>query len=193
MSIFPPPVPSTQPTTQAGYTLAALAARLADIEQAISALQLHLASPQSFRIGQLEDVAQGGILLATGQDIRISDGHAPTFDRTSGLHVPRPVLAELTFHWRTSDGDLVEGVSDDHHSRWDADIIGHTIRTTTYSTPFTITAYVNGAPIQSCPVTSSLETFVLTAVPIIPTDTVTVDATSPGTGNKGVIVHCLLG
>ncbi len=193
MSVFPPPVPSTQPTTQAGYTLAALAARLADMEQAISALQLNLASPQSFRIGQLEDVAQGGILLATGQDIRISDGHAPTFDRTSGLHVPRPVLAELTFHWRSIDGAIIVGVSDDHHSRWDADIIGNTIRTTTYSTPFTIDVAVNGVIIQSCPVTSALETFPLTAVPIVPADTVTVNASTPGTGNLGVIVHVLLG
>ncbi len=193
MSIFPPPVPSTQPTTQAGYTLAALAARLGDIEQAISALQLNLASPQAFRIGQLEDVAQGGILLATGQDITISDGHAPTFDRTSGLHVPRPVLAELTFHWRTTDGAITAGVSDNHHSRWDADILGATIRTTTYSTPFAIDLAVNGGIIQNCPVTSNLETFPLTAVPIVPTDTVTVNASTPGTGNLGVIIHVLLG
>ncbi len=193
MSTFPPPVPSTQPTTQAGYTLAALAARLADIEQAISVLQLNLASPQSFRIGQLEDVAQGGILLATGQDITISDGHAPTFDRTSGLHVPRPVLAELTFHWRTTDGDLIEGVSDNHHSRWDANTLGATIRTTNYSTPFTIELFVNGGMIQSCPVTSADETFPLTAVPVVRADNLTVDATSPGSGNQGVVVHWLLG
>ncbi len=104
-----------------------------------------------------------------------------------------PNLSTLLFQWRSSDGDLASGVSDPHHSRWQATIIGAAIDVATFSSNFTIVVYVNGVAVpglDSCNMTGSAAQFLCAPLPIRPySDLVTVDATSPGTGNLGVVVH----
>lgn len=108
-----------------------------------------------------------------------------------------PVFAELIFHWPSSAGALASGVSDAHSARWQCSVLGLYVDVTTFSTSFDLTVYVNGVAVSGLnpvTVTGGGQEFPCNPAALLPrTDLVTVNATSPGTGNLGVVARVLTG
>ena len=132
---------------------------------------------------QYDTVAQNARLLQT---LRSSPA-TPTVGPGASL----PTFAVASFHWPTSAGAITAGMSDSRTVRQVCSVVAATIDVTTYSTAFTIQVYVNGVSILSCPVGGAGvgQRFLCNPVALVPySSTISVNATSPGTGNQGVFV-----
>jgi hypothetical protein len=104
-----------------------------------------------------------------------------------------PTFAGLTWHWPTSAGAITAVVSDRKSLRWACNVVAAVIDVTTFSTNFTIEVFKNGTlvPGLTCAITGAGvgQRFICNPTPVVPySDYFTVEPTSPGTGNEGIIV-----
>ena len=93
-------------------------------------------------------------------------------------------------------GGLSSAESDPLHARYPCNIIGVSADLGTYAASCVFTVKVNGTVVATVTMTSA-STGLLTVSgnpPLVAyTDLVTVDCTSPGSGNEGLVVHVELG
>jgi len=105
-----------------------------------------------------------------------------------------PIMGEVTFHFPTGAGALVSGVSDSRTVRFPCTVASAVIDVTTFTNAFTIVVLKNGTTIPglTCAISAAGhgQRFLCNPTPLVPyVDTLAVNATSPGTGNLGVLVH----
>lgn len=116
------------------------------------------------------------------------DGHAPVFDQAEGIFKPSPVMATLLF---SMPGALVTGISDPMHARYPCNIVAISADLSTFTGVVDVDLLVNGTVIHSLAIPSSSTGLVsVTSTPLAAyTDLVTVQTTSVGSGNMGLVVH----
>jgi hypothetical protein len=105
-----------------------------------------------------------------------------------------PTNAELVFNFPTWAGNLTTGMSDFKVVRWQCAVIGAWFNVTTFGGAFTIVVYKNGTAIPglTCNVGGDGQEFLCSALLCIPGDKISVNATTPGSGNQGIVVNVRL-
>jgi hypothetical protein len=122
-------------------------------------------------------------------------GHAPVFDPTNdkptGSFQPSPVLATMLF---AMPGALTLATSDPMHARYDCNIVGFAADLTMFGSAFDVLVTVTGphAATQTVNVSANPLGFVPVSAPMplqAYQDQVTVETTSIGSGNAGLVFH----
>jgi hypothetical protein len=177
------PAPATGPRNLPSINLAAIKARLLSLDSRIKNIEKNR-TPAPVKIHQISNASQMSMAQAGHTAVLNPDNSVPT-----GAYQPSPVLATLLFNM---PGALSLATSDPMHSRYQSNVVGVSADLTTYSTNVTFEVLVNGAVVSTVTMTSATSGLINIAAhtPLNPyTDLVTVQTTSIGSGNLGLVVH----
>jgi hypothetical protein len=178
------PTGPTGPTAVPPLTWKALRERLDAQDRKIAYLQKNR-TPAPLKLHEVANASQ--MQMAQPGHAAVQD--APRSGHVPVGYVPAPVMASLLFNMT---GDLTLATSDPMHSRWVANVFGVAADLTTFASDVTFDVLLNGVVISTVTMTSASSGLV--EIPAHPplhpyTDLVTVQTTSIGAGNKGLVVH----
>lgn len=177
------PAPATGPRNLPSINLAAIKERFLTLDRRIKYLEKNR-QPAPVKVHQLSNASQMQMAQAGHTAVLNPDNSVPT-----GAYQPSPVLATLLFNM---PGALSLATSDPMHSRYQSNIVGVSADLTTFSNDVTFEVLVNGSVISTVTMTSATSGLVNVAAhtPLNRyTDLVTVQTTSIGSGNLGLVVH----